>query len=131
MGINLFVFVFIIWFFAFSSALHKIRSKISPLPSFCFNSNAFWYVSALSLLKPSKFNYKVDKDDDYLGFIAEDVPDLVATKDRKGLSPMDIVAVLTKVVQQQQEKIEKQQIENAVLNKKLAEVVNRIEALEK
>jgi hypothetical protein len=87
--------------------------------------------SALSLLKPSKFNYKVDKDDDYLGFIAEDVPDLVATKDRKGLSPMDIVAVLTKVVQQQQEKIEKQQIENAVLNKKLAEVVNRIEALEK
>jgi hypothetical protein len=34
-----------------------------------------------------------------VGFIAEDVPELVATKDRKGLSPMDIVAVLTKVVQ--------------------------------
>ena len=87
--------------------------------------------SALSSLKPAKFNYKVDKDEDYLGFIAEDVPDLVATKDRKSLSPMDIVAVLTKVVQQQQETIEKQKIENAVLNTKLAEVVNRIEALEK
>ena len=37
-----------------------------------------------------------------MGFIAEDVPDLVATKDRKGLSPMDIVAVLTKVLQEQQ-----------------------------
>jgi hypothetical protein len=61
---------------------------------------------ALSLLKPTKFNYKVDKDDDYLGFIAEDVPDLVATKDRKGLSSMDIVAVLTKVVQMQQKEIE-------------------------
>ena len=61
--------------------------------------------SALSSLKPAKFNYKVDKDDDYLGFIAEDVPNLVATKDRKGLSPMDIVAVLTKVVQRQQEEI--------------------------
>ena len=61
---------------------------------------------ALSSLKPSKFSYKVDKDDEYLGFIAEDVPDLVATKDRKGLSPMDIVAVLTKVVQKQQEEIE-------------------------
>ena len=62
--------------------------------------------STLASLNPSKFNYKVDKDDDYLGFIAEDVPDLVATKDRKGLSPMDIVAVLTKVVQKQQEEIE-------------------------
>lgn len=61
---------------------------------------------ALSSLNPSKFNYKLDKEDEYLGFIAEDVPDLVATKDRKGLSPMDIVAVLTKVLQKQQEEIE-------------------------
>ena len=37
-----------------------------------------------------------------VGFIAEDVPDLVATKDRKSLSPMDLTAVLTKVVQGQQ-----------------------------
>jgi len=34
------------------------------------------------------------------------VPNLVATKDRKGISPMDIVAVLTKVVQSQQKEIE-------------------------
>nr|MBC8182317.1 hypothetical protein [candidate division KSB1 bacterium] len=33
---------------------------------------------------------------------AEDVPELVSTSDRKGLSPMDIVAVLTKVAQEQQ-----------------------------
>ncbi len=44
----------------------------------------------------------MDKDDEYVGFIAEDVPDLVATKDRKGLAPMDLTAVLTKVVQEQQ-----------------------------
>ena len=93
---------------------------------------------ALLSLKPSKFNYKVDKDDDYLGFIAEDVPDLVATKDRKGLSPMDIVAVLTKVVQKQQKeytvlntKFQQQQKENAVLNTKLAAIMSRLEALEK
>jgi hypothetical protein len=30
------------------------------------------------------------------------VPELVATRDRKSLSPMDIVGVLTKVVQAQQ-----------------------------
>jgi hypothetical protein len=34
-----------------------------------------------------------------LGFIAEDVPDLVATKARQSIIPMDFVAVLTKVVQ--------------------------------
>ena len=62
-------------------------------------------ISALEKLNPVKFNYKVEKDEEYVGFIAEDVPDLVATKDRQSLSPMDIVAVLTKVVQQQQKKI--------------------------
>jgi len=62
-------------------------------------------VDALATLNPVKFNYKAEKDEEYVGFIAEDVPDLVATKARKSLSPMDIVAVLTKVVQQQQQKI--------------------------
>ena len=40
-----------------------------------------------------------------VGFIAEDVPDLVATASRKTLSGLDIVAVLTRVVQQQQDVI--------------------------
>lgn len=62
--------------------------------------------TALEELTPTRYHYNVDNEDEYLGFIAEDVPDLVATKDRKGLSPMDIVAVLTKVVQQQQSEIE-------------------------
>lgn len=61
--------------------------------------------TALNGLTPVQFNYKTDRDEGYVGFIAEDVPDLVATQDRKGLGPMDIVAVLTKVVQQQVEKI--------------------------
>ena len=56
-------------------------------------------------LSPVKFNYKTDKEETHVGFIAEDVPDLVATKDRKGLSPMDIVAVLTRVVQEQKNTI--------------------------
>ena len=62
-------------------------------------------LATLEDLKPTRFTYKTDPDELYLGFIAEDVPDLVATKDRKGLVAMDIVAVLTKVVQQQQEQI--------------------------
>ncbi|MGR3320193.1 MAG: tail fiber domain-containing protein [Candidatus Anammoxibacter sp.] len=65
-------------------------------------------MAALDGLRPSRFNYKVDKDDEYVGFIAEDVPELVATKDRKGLAPMDITAVLTKVVQEQQRMLQDQ-----------------------
>jgi hypothetical protein len=56
-------------------------------------------------LNAVKYNYKNDKEQQHVGFIAEDVPDLVALKDRKALSPLDIVAVLTKVVQEQQKTI--------------------------
>ncbi|MDQ1355565.1 MAG: Tail fiber protein [Acidobacteriota bacterium] len=59
-------------------------------------------IDALIKLNPVKYNYKVDKTDKHVGFIAEDAPELVATSDRKGMSPMDVVAVLTKVVQEQQ-----------------------------
>jgi hypothetical protein len=63
-------------------------------------------LEAFSRLSPVTYRYKLDPGEECVGFIAEDVPDLVATKDRKGLSPMDIVAVLTRVVQNQQREIE-------------------------
>ena len=63
-------------------------------------------LAVLAELEPVRFNYKVDADDQYIGFIAEDVPELVASKDRTGLSAMDIVAVLTKVVQAQQRRVD-------------------------
>ncbi len=64
-------------------------------------------MAALYELKPAKYKYKSDSSmEEYLGFIAEDVPGLVATADRKRLRTMDIVAVLTKVVQEQQRVIE-------------------------
>jgi len=50
----------------------------------------------LGNLNPVTYNYKREKDEVYAGFIAEDVPELVATKTRKNLSSLDIVAVLTK-----------------------------------
>lgn len=68
-------------------------------------------------LNPVKFNYKKTPDEENLGFIAEDVPDLVATKDRKGMSSMDVVAVLTKVVQEQQ--------------KTIAELTKKLDSLER
>lgn len=61
---------------------------------------------ALNDLQPVTYTYKVAPTEHHVGFIAEDVPALVATQDRKGLSSMDIVAVLTSVVKDQQKTID-------------------------
>jgi len=60
---------------------------------------------AFEELVPVKFNYISDRGDEHVGFIAEDVPELVATADRQGMSAMDVAAVLTRVVQEQQKTI--------------------------
>ncbi|MCP5054537.1 MAG: tail fiber domain-containing protein, partial [bacterium] len=57
-------------------------------------------------LNPVKYKYKKNDKEKYVGFIAEDVPELVATSDRKGIDAMDMVALLTKVVQEQQKTID-------------------------
>jgi hypothetical protein len=67
---------------------------------------AFQVVKAL---RPVTFAYKANPSENHVGFIAEDVPALVATTDRRGLSSMDVVAVLTKVIQEQQRTMEDMQ----------------------
>ena len=63
-------------------------------------------LTALAALQPVQFNYRTETDETYVGFIAEDVPELVASGNRDSLSSMDIVAVLTKVIQEQQRRID-------------------------
>lgn len=61
-------------------------------------------LSTLENLNPVTFIYKADPSADMnVGFIAEDVPELVATSSRKTLASLDIIAVLTKVAQGQKE----------------------------
>jgi len=74
--------------------------------------------NTLKNLEPVRFSYKTNPAEKHVGFIAEDVPDLVATEDRKGMSAMDVVAVLTKVVQDQQKTIEELSRKVAALEKK-------------
>ncbi len=57
-------------------------------------------------LEPVTYTYKAAPGEAHVGFIAEDVPSILATPDRKGMSPMDVTAVLTRVVQEQQKTIE-------------------------
>jgi hypothetical protein len=62
-------------------------------------------LAALRGLRPVTFKY-LDGDEARAGFIAEEVPVLLATGDRKSLSAMEIVAVLTRVVQDQERRIQ-------------------------
>jgi hypothetical protein len=86
---------------------------------------------ALNNLIPVKFNYIAEKEEKHVGFIAEDVPQLVATKDRKGMSPMDVTAVLTKIVQEQQKSILEQQKAIQEQQKTITELKEKIAAMEK
>ncbi|NCF15734.1 MAG: SH3 domain-containing protein [Gammaproteobacteria bacterium] len=63
-------------------------------------------VAAVMALRPVSFSYKAERGEDYVGFIAEDVPGLLASGDGKSLSAMDVVAALTRVVQEQQRRID-------------------------
>jgi endosialidase-like protein len=71
-------------------------------------------------LNPVTFEYKAQRGESYTGFIAEDVPELVATSDRTTLSSMDIVAVLTRVVQEQQNTIAELKAKMTRLEKRVA-----------
>jgi len=77
----------------------KLKQNISSIDS----SDA---LKAINSLEPVTYQYTADPSEQYAGFIAEDVPEIVANNDRKSLSTMDVVAVLTKVVKDQQATIE-------------------------
>ncbi len=81
-------------------------------------------LATLAALAPVTYTYKADATEEYVGFIAEELPELVATKDHRGASPMDIVAVLTKTVQAQQQ-------ENAAQKQTIAELSGRLRTIER
>jgi len=85
---------------------------------------------ALQELNPVTFSYKTNPGEKHVGFIAEEVPSLVASPDRKGLSAMDVVAVLTKVVKEQKDLIDAQTKEIRDLRKSMAEILHRLGELE-
>ena len=76
-----------------------------------------------------EFSYKATPSERHLGFISEEVPESLTTKDRKAVNPMDILAVLTKVVQEQQKTNQEQQSVIKILTEKLAQLEARIEDL--
>lgn len=60
-------------------------------------------IDAMEVLQPVKFKLKKgNRKDLHVGFIAEDVPGLVATGDRSAVNNNHIIALLTRVVKDQQ-----------------------------
>ncbi len=97
--------------------LHGLRHRAEEYKDNIQELSAEKAIAAVKKMNPVTFVYKDIPGYKHVGFIAEDVPDLVATPDRKTLSTMDIVAVLTKVVQEQNKTIAE-----------LSEKLNKLEA---
>ncbi len=86
-------------------------------------------IQTLNNLNPVTFTYKSMPDQGHVGFIAEDVPDLVALNGRKAIDPVNIIGILTKVVQEKSQVIEKQQKTLETLEAKLAKLESEMQRL--
>ncbi len=84
-------------------------------------------IAAFEALRPIRYYYKGMQDEEHLGFIAEDVPEIVANSKRDAISAMDIATLLTKVVQEQQKSMLEQQKTITVLKEEIAELKKKIE----
>lgn len=84
------------------------------------SSEAF---ATLQGLDPVKYSYKRDASQKInTGFIAEDVPELVASPDRKTINSTKIVAILAKVIQEQQKSLD-------ALSKKVQELEKQLNSV--
>lgn len=76
---------------------------------------------AFQSLDPVEYRYRGDGEKQ-LGFIAEDVPGLVATDRRRSLIPMDLIAVLAGTVQERERRIEAREAELDQLRDQIAKL---------
>lgn len=62
--------------------------------------------AVIQSLNPVKFTYKADQTQTLRwGFIAEEVPELLASVDKQAIHPVDIIAALTQLIKEHQDKI--------------------------
>ncbi len=97
----------------------KYKENIRPLSS----KDA---EKALDELKPVTFHYKATPHQQNAGFIAEDVPDLVAMKNRSTLSTLDIIAVLTQTIKDQEKEIKEQDQQMKNIKDQIRELKNML-----
>ena len=103
------------------SSSREVKEEITSLS----RDEAF---STFEGLRPVTFRYKADNQDLHVGFIAEDVPELVSVPTLDGVPPVDLITVLTSVVQQQQERIKALEERLEALEKQLESVPPVVES---
>ena len=80
------------------------------------------------------YNYKKEyggEGDTKLGFIAEDLPEEVLSKNGKGVDLYELLTLTIGAMKAQNKEIEVQKLENRTLKAKVSELFKRIDALEK
>jgi Family of unknown function (DUF6519)/Chaperone of endosialidase len=85
----------------------------------------------LHALHPVKFQFRADpQHKTHTGFIAEDVPDLLTSEDKTAINSLEIVAVLTKTVQDQQQAISQMARMISQQQTQIAQLAEKLEQLE-
>ncbi|MBV8256166.1 MAG: tail fiber domain-containing protein [Chitinophaga sp.] len=107
----------------FQTSMRSLKKDIQPIP-----------YSALTVLNKTQvrtFRFKADTTNKInVGFIADEVPEEIATPGRKGVDQASTVGLLVRAVQELSTKNEQLENENKKLNSTLAEVLKRLESLE-
>lgn len=99
----------------YETSSRDLKHNITPL----LEADA---LAAFNTLEPVTFKYKPEYNSNgktQIGFIAEDVPDLLATPNRDAVSALEVSALLTRVIQSQQKTIEANQQKIDEINQKL------------
>ena len=94
-----------------NASSRKLKTDIEPLKDKEYTE----ILEKLEDLDVVHFKYKTEPDVEHIGMIAEDVPDEMASVDRKGIPTADAIAFLVAAVKAQQKQIVK-------LEKRLKEV---------
>ncbi|MBD2080942.1 DUF6519 domain-containing protein [Leptolyngbya sp. FACHB-17] len=102
-----------------SGTYHQISSRTLKEDITTLNSQDT--ATLLQALSPVRFIYTEDANKSlHLGFIAEDTPNVFTSADKQAVKLMDIVAVLTQAVKDQQRELKDQQRELEHLREKIS-----------
>jgi len=98
-----------------TASSRELKTDIKPLDTEAA-------LDAFHKLQPVSYEYKTQRGEKVVGFIAEDVPELVAMPSRKTFDSAEVVAVLTKVVQEQDKRLAEKEAEIEAMKQDIAEL---------
>ncbi len=88
-------------------------------------------MQALKGLQSVTYQFKRDNSKQQrVGFIAEDVPALLATKDKKTVDPLQIIAVLTKALQVQEKSLQETKADVKAKDARIADMEEKLSAFD-